>query len=125
MLTRALGIGVSSAVFTVAYGVLIDPIPYKDVHTLATPKLCWLERAECGWRSYGPQQFNEIAQNTHILAGEHVCRCDAPLESILCQPSAMSKIAALLHECCQTDRTNSDSSKTSVRNGGWLRLDVQ
>ena len=69
VLTLALGIGASSAVFTVAYGVLIDPFPYKDVHTLATPKLCWPDRAECGWRSYSPQQFNEIAQKTDIFAG--------------------------------------------------------
>jgi putative ABC transport system permease protein len=69
VLTLALGISASSAVFAVAYGVLIDPFPYKDVHTLATPKLCWPERAECGWRSYSPQQFNEIAEKTDIFAG--------------------------------------------------------
>ena len=69
VLTLALGISASSAVFTVAYGVLIDPFPYKDVHTLATPKLCWPDRAECGWRSYTPQQFNEIATKTDIFSG--------------------------------------------------------
>jgi putative ABC transport system permease protein len=69
VLTLALGISASSAVFTVAYGVLIDPFPYKDVHTLATPKICWPERAECGWRSYSPQQFNEIVQKTDIFSG--------------------------------------------------------
>src|ERR1700684_2554284 len=61
ILTLALGIGIATAVFSVAYGVLIDPFPYKDVHTLATPKLCWPEVGECGWRPYTPQQFNEIA----------------------------------------------------------------
>jgi putative ABC transport system permease protein len=40
IVTLALGIGIATAVFSVAYGVLIDPFPYKDVHTLATPKLC-------------------------------------------------------------------------------------
>lgn len=69
VLTLALGISASSAVFTVAYGVLIDPFPYRDVHTLATPKLCSPDRAECGWRSYTPQQFNEIAQKTDIFNG--------------------------------------------------------
>jgi putative ABC transport system permease protein len=69
ILTLALGIGIATAVFSVAYGVLIDPFPYKDVHTLATPKLCWPELGECGWRAYTPQQFNEIARRTDIFSG--------------------------------------------------------
>lgn len=69
VLTLTLGISASSAVFTVAYGVLIDPFPYRDVHTLATPKLCWPDQAKCGWRSYTPQQFNEIEQNTDVFRG--------------------------------------------------------
>jgi predicted permease len=69
IMTLALGIGIATAVFSVAYGVLIDPFPYKDVHTLATPKLCWPETGECGWRGYTPQQFNEIAQKTDIFTG--------------------------------------------------------
>ncbi len=69
IVTLALGIGIATAVFSVAYGVLIDPFPYKDVHTLATPKLCWPEVGECGWRAYTPQQFNEIAQKTDIFSG--------------------------------------------------------
>src|SRR5215469_2452491 len=69
IVTLALGIGIATAVFSVAYGVLIDPFPYKDVHTLVTPKLCWPETGECGWRGYTPQQFNEIAQKTDIFSG--------------------------------------------------------
>lgn len=69
IVTLALGISIATAVFSVAYGVLIDPFPYKDVHTLATPKLCWPETGECGWRAYTPQQFNEIAQRTDIFSG--------------------------------------------------------
>jgi predicted permease len=69
ILTLSLGIGASTAVFSVAYGVLIDPFPYKNVHTLATPKLCSPEWSQCGGRNYSPAQFNEIAEKTDIFNG--------------------------------------------------------
>lgn len=69
ILTLAIGIGASTAVFSVAYGVLIDPFPYKDVHTLATPKLCYPDWPRCGWGGYTPAQFNEIVENTDIFNG--------------------------------------------------------
>ena len=69
ILTLALGIGATTAVFSVAYGVLIDPFPYKDVHTLATPKLCSSEWPECRWTMYTPEQFNEILRKTDIFTG--------------------------------------------------------
>ena len=34
VVTLALGIGATTAVYSVAYGVLIDPFPYHDVNTL-------------------------------------------------------------------------------------------
>ncbi len=69
ILTLAIGIGATTAVFSVAYGVLIDPFPYKDVHTLATPKLCSSQWSECHWNVYSAEQFNEIAQKTDIFNG--------------------------------------------------------
>jgi predicted permease len=69
ILTLALGIGATTAVFSVAYGVLIDPFPYKDVHTLATPRLCASEWPQCGWNVYTPGQFNEIVRKTDIFHG--------------------------------------------------------
>lgn len=69
ILTLALGIGATTAVFSVAYGVLINPFPYRDVHTLATPKLCSSQWPRCHWNIYTPEQFNEIAQKTDIFSG--------------------------------------------------------
>jgi putative ABC transport system permease protein len=69
VLTLALGIGAATAVFSVAYGVLIDPFPYKDVHHLATPKLCAPEWPRCHWLVYSPEHFLEIEQKTDIFSG--------------------------------------------------------
>lgn len=67
--TLALGIGAAVAVFSVAYGVLIDPFPYKDVRTLATPKLCSSEYPRCEWTGYTAEQFLEVQRNTNVFSG--------------------------------------------------------
>ena len=69
ILTLALGVGATTAVFSVAYGVLIDPFPYKNVHILATPRLCEPGRSRCYWMIYNPEQYNELAQKTDIFDG--------------------------------------------------------
>ena len=69
ILTLALSVGAATAVFSVAYAVLVDPFPYKDVRTLVTPKLCSPEQAHCSWDTYTPAQFFEIEQNTTFFEG--------------------------------------------------------
>ncbi|MBN9617456.1 MAG: hypothetical protein BGO25_03655 [Acidobacteriales bacterium 59-55] len=68
VLTLALCIGAVTAVFSLAYGVLIDPFPYKNTDALATPKLCSPEVSHCYWDEYTPQQVLEIERGTNIFS---------------------------------------------------------
>ena len=67
VLTLALGIGAATAVYSVAYGVLIDPFPYKNIQTLGTVKICSPEWPRCFWSTYTPAQFQEIAEHTDLF----------------------------------------------------------
>jgi putative ABC transport system permease protein len=69
VLTLALGIGATTAVYSVAYGVLIDPFPYHDIKTLATPQICMPDQPRCSWRIYTASQVAQIAQRTDIFTG--------------------------------------------------------
>src|SRR5258708_30504586 len=69
ILTLALGIGATTAVYSVAYGVLIDPFPYHDVKTLATPKICVPDQPSCSWRIYSASQVAQIAKHTDLFTG--------------------------------------------------------
>ena len=67
VLTLALGIGAVTAVFSVAYGVLVNPFPYKDASTLVAPKLCWPESSQCSSDDFSPAQFLEFQQKTTLF----------------------------------------------------------
>ena len=64
----ALGIGATTAMFSVIYAVLIDPFPYKDVAHLVSPRL--EEPGRRGYRTYYTlDQYVEIAQRSTIFDG--------------------------------------------------------
>jgi predicted permease len=69
VLTLALGIGATTAVYSVAYGVLIDPFPYRNVNTLATPSICRPDQPRCSWRIYTATQVARLARRTDIFTG--------------------------------------------------------
>ena len=64
----ALGIGASTAMYSVIYAVILDPFPYKDVDHLATIAL----RQPGGHTSggyYSTDQYLEFAERTTIFEG--------------------------------------------------------
>ncbi len=68
VLSAALGIGATTAIFSVIYGVVLEPFPYKDVDSLMSIKV-W-DPGGRGWRTYySPDQFLEFAERSTIFDG--------------------------------------------------------
>jgi putative ABC transport system permease protein len=68
VLSLALGIMATSAMYSVIYGVVLNPFPYKDVDQLMSVKI-W-SAGQRGWRTgYTTDQFLEIAGRSSIFTG--------------------------------------------------------
>jgi len=64
----ALGVGATTAMYSVIYAVLLDPFPYKDVARLVSPAL--REPGRRGYRTYYTiDQYLETAQRSKIFDG--------------------------------------------------------
>lgn len=67
VITLALGIGATTAVYSVVYAVVLNPFPYKDVDTLMSVRVS--EPGQNGGRLYyTPAQFLEIAERNTIFS---------------------------------------------------------
>jgi predicted permease len=68
VLTLALGIMATTAMYSVIYAVVLDPFPYKDVDKLMSVKVG--DPAQQGYRTgYSTDQFIEIAERSSIFEG--------------------------------------------------------
>jgi predicted permease len=68
VLTLALGIMATTAMYSVLYAVVLDPFPYKEVDRLMSVKV-W-DPAQSGYRTdYSTDQFLEIAEKNTIFEG--------------------------------------------------------
>jgi predicted permease len=67
VVTLALGIGATTAVYSVVYAVVLNPFPYKHVETLMSVRVS--EPGQNGGRLYyTPAQFLEIAERNTIFS---------------------------------------------------------
>jgi hypothetical protein len=67
-LSVALGIGATTAIFSVIYGVIIEPFPYRNVDSLMSIKT-W-DTASSDYRTYyTTDQFLEFAERSTIFDG--------------------------------------------------------
>ena len=60
LLSLMLGIGASTAIFSVVYGVLIAPYPYAKPNEIWAPAVTGLKESPGGWHSYPRREFLEI-----------------------------------------------------------------
>src|SRR5215510_13621714 len=68
VLSLALGIMATTAIYSVIHGVILDPFPYKDVDNLMSVKV-W-DPGQRGYRTgYSTDQFLEIEERNHIFEG--------------------------------------------------------
>src|SRR5687768_15507727 len=68
IVSLALGIGATTAIYSVVHGVVLDPFPYKDVDDLMSVKV-W-DPGERGYRTgYTTDQFLEIEERNTIFDG--------------------------------------------------------
>jgi predicted permease len=68
ILTLALGIGASTAIFSVIDNILMEPFPYRDAGRLMTVQIHDTERNERGGRaSYIGPEFLDYAEQNHVF----------------------------------------------------------
>ncbi|MGH9815185.1 MAG: ADOP family duplicated permease [Candidatus Acidiferrales bacterium] len=67
VLTLAVGIAAAAAIFSLAYIVLIAPLPYESPATLVSLGWCDPKADDCRWPAYSPRQISEITDATAIF----------------------------------------------------------
>lgn len=66
ILSLALGIAATTAIFSVVYGVIIDPFPYAHPETLMSMQVREPDR-QLTFSPYTPDQYLDVAQRSHIF----------------------------------------------------------
>jgi hypothetical protein len=66
VLTLALGIGATTAIFTVVYDVLIKPLPYGDADELVSLRLAAPERSDDPPGNRGLHVFHAARRESHV-----------------------------------------------------------
>jgi len=70
ILTLALGIGASTAIFSVIDNILMEPFPYRDAGRLMSVQIHDTERNEPGGRAgYTGPEFLDYAEQNHVFDG--------------------------------------------------------
>lgn len=68
ILSLALGIAATTAIFSVVYGVIIDPFPYAHPETLMSIQVREPDH-NLSFSPYTPDQYLDVAEHSHIFRG--------------------------------------------------------
>src|SRR6266481_2077318 len=70
ILTLALGIGASTAIFSVMHNILVEPFPYRDARRYMSMQIHDTERSEPGGRAgYLGAELLDITEQNHVFDG--------------------------------------------------------
>jgi len=70
ILTLALGIGASTAIFSVMHNILVEPFPYRDAQRYMSMQIHDTERSEPGGRAgYLGAELLDITEQNHVFDG--------------------------------------------------------
>ena len=70
ILTLALGIGASTAIFSVMHNILVEPFPYRDAQRYMSMQIHDTERSEPGGRAgYTGPELLDITDQNHVFDG--------------------------------------------------------
>src|ERR1700746_359355 len=64
--TLAPGVGATTAIFSVVYGVLLRPLPYKNPQRIVR---LWEQNAPCHRMNFADPNFEDVRAQNHSLLG--------------------------------------------------------
>ena len=87
--TLALGVGATTAIFSVVYGVLLRPLPYRNPEQIVR---LWEQNSEGGRMNFADPNFKDLRSQNHCLQG--VAEFNALTETVMREGEASRVVSS-------------------------------